>query len=419
MPQDNRTKNVAKKVPLKVSGTSSHNRTTEAGGDDNAQARRGAIFLAGVVVVYIVYLVITGQMATFLEALAGVNTAWVLGAALCYVFYFIFGVAAYAIAVYLDHDSPVGLRDLMSVEASGVFFGNLTPMMAGAVPAQIYRLTRTGLDVGEASATQFTRFIMFQLGVVLFAALMLVAKLRFFFEAYGNIVVLNLVVFGVHLAECIGLFVICLCPNLVMRFGNWAIQKLMNRGLLKDRERWDEMVNVQVLKFSDAFKRAAQDLPSMLLTLVVTMLQLASLYMIPWFVLNAFGKQGDFLECLAAGSMVQMVASAVPLPGGTGGAEGGFVMFYRHMFGEATSAGFLVWRIVTFFGPTILAAPLLGLSTRNRSVSIYHRTQRIKRRLQALTGNASAGRGGHGRSGASVKMSGKSADKLAEHHQKK
>ena len=280
MPQDNRTKNVAKKVPLKVSGTSSHNRTTEAGGDDNAQARKGAIFLAGVVVVYIVYLVVTGQMATFLEALAGVNTAWVLGAALCYVFYFIFGVAAYAIAVYLDHDSPVGLRDLMSVEASGVFFGNLTPMMAGAVPAQIYRLTRTGLDVGEASATQFTRFIMFQLGVVLFAALMLVAKLRFFFEAYGNIVVLNLVVFGVHLAECIGLFVICLCPNLVMRFGNWAIQKLMNRGLLKDRERWDEMVNVQVLKFSDAFKRAAQDLPSMLLTLVVTMLQLASLYMI-------------------------------------------------------------------------------------------------------------------------------------------
>jgi hypothetical protein len=48
-------------------------------------------------------------------------------------------------------------------------------MMAGAVPSQIVRLTRTGLDVGEASATQFTRFIMFQFGVVLFAAIMLLA----------------------------------------------------------------------------------------------------------------------------------------------------------------------------------------------------------------------------------------------------
>ena len=418
MPQAKGNKNAANKVPYKVvaspSGTTS---MPKQGGDDNDQARKGAIFLGAVVIAYIVYLVLTGQMATFLEALSNVDTGWVIGAAICYVFYFIFGVIAYAIAVYLDHDSPVGILDLMSVEASGIFFGNLTPMMAGAVPSQIYRLTRTGLDVGEASATQFTRFIMFQLAVVLFAAMMLVAKLRFFFDAYGNIVVLNLVVFGVHLLECIGLFVICLCPGVVMRFGNWAIEFLSRHGWLKDRAHWDEMVNVQVMEFSQAFKHAAKDLPSMGLTLLVTMAQLASLYMIPWFVLNAFGKHGDFLECLAAGSMVQMVASAVPLPGGTGGAEGGFVMFYRHMFGEATSAGFLIWRIVTFFAPTIIAAPLLGLSTRNHSVSIYHRVQRIKHRLKALRAG-SVSRGGSGSSGG-VKVSGKTADRLADRHEKK
>ncbi|MBR1830397.1 MAG: flippase-like domain-containing protein, partial [Atopobiaceae bacterium] len=162
MPQEKRSANAAKKVPLKVSGSSSHSSAASSQqGDDNAQARKGAIFLGAVVVAYIIYLVVTGQMATFLDALSKVDTTWVIGAAICYVFYFIYGVIAYAIAVYLDHDSPVGLRDLMSVEASGVFFGNLSPMMAGAVPSQIYRLTRTGLDVGEASSTQFTRFIMF------------------------------------------------------------------------------------------------------------------------------------------------------------------------------------------------------------------------------------------------------------------
>lgn len=353
-----------------------------------ASARKGALFLGAVVGVYVLYLAISGQMATFVAALAGVRAPWVVGAAICFVWYFIFGVLAYAIAVYLDHDSPVGVLDLMSVEASGIFFGNLTPMMAGAVPSQIVRLTRTGLDVGEASATQFTRFIMFQLAVVLFAALMLVAKLSFFFEAYGNIVVLNLLVFGVHLAECVGLFVICLCPGLVKRVGNWAIALVSKRGWLKDRAKWDQMVNVQVDEFSQAFKRAARDLPSMALTLVVTMAQLACLYMIPWFVLRAFGRNGDFLECLAAGSMVQMVASAVPLPGGTGGAEGGFVMFYQRMFGPATSAGFIVWRIITFFAPTILAAPLLGLTTRNRTVSIYERVQRLRRGQRGGGGGA-------------------------------
>ena len=419
MPQDKGSTNVTKKVPTKVGKGLSRSKggSSQQGGDDNAQARKGAIFLGAVVALYVVYLVATGQMATLIEALSGVDTTWVIGAVICYALYFIFGVMAYAIAVYLDHDSPVGIRDLMSVEASGVFFGNLTPMMAGAVPSQIYRLTRTGLDVGEASATQFTRFIMFQLAVVLFAALMLIAKLGFFFEAYGNIVVLNLVVFGVHLAECILLFVICLCPGFVIRVGNGTIEFLSARGWLKNRAHWDEMVNVQVMEFSEAFKRAAQDIPSMVLTLVVTMLQLASLYTIPWFVLNAFGIKGDFIECLAAGSMVQMVASAVPLPGGTGGAEGGFVMFYQNMFGSATSAGFLVWRIVTFFGPTILAAPLLGLSTRNRTVSIYRRVQRIKRRLIGAKGKGRGHGGGRGGSGG-VKISGKAAEEKAEHHGK-
>ncbi|MGN0076461.1 MAG: YbhN family protein [Parafannyhessea sp.] len=350
----------------------------EGNEDQKASARKGALFLAGVVALYVVYLIFSGQMVQFLDALSTVDTHWVWLACLCYVFYFIFGVLAYVIAVFIDHDSPVGVRDLMSVEASGVFFGNLTPMMAGSVPSQIVRLTKTGLDPGEASATQFTRFIMFQFGVVLFAAIMLAAKLEFFFETYGDIIILNIVVFGVHMLELIALFVICLCPRFVMRVGMAVIRFCKRVNILKKQEdvdHWTDVVNVQVKQFSDAFKTAAKDWPSMLLTLAVTMAQLASLYMIPWFVLNAFGVQADFLDCLAAGSMVQMVSSAVPLPGGTGGAEGGFFMFYGGLFGTSATAGYLIWRLITFIAPTILAAPLLSLKTTNRTRSIYQRWQ--------------------------------------------
>lgn len=355
-----------------------------SGGDDTKKARNGAKFLAGVVLLYIVYLVVTGQMATFVEALSNVDRSWIVGACLCYVMYFVFGVAAYVVAVWLDPDSPVGVRDLMSVEASGVFFGNLTPMMAGAVPAQIVRLTRTGLDAGEASATQFTRFIMFQFGVVLFAALAIVGKFEFFLETYGNIVILNLVVFGMHFFQLLGLFVVCLCPGFVKRLGNWGIRFMDRRGWLNDRAHWDDMVNNQVDEFSAAFKNAARHLSSMGVTLLVTMLQLACLYTVPWFVLNAFGRTGDFWACLAAGSMVQMVSSAVPLPGGTGGAESGFALFYGPLFGSTATAGYLVWRIVTFFAPTILAAPLLGLRSDNGE-SIRHRCDRLMGRARTAS----------------------------------
>ncbi len=370
--------------------------------DSKADARKGALFLAVVVGIYVAYLLVTGQMGQFLDALSKVDRGWVGGACVMFLLYFVFGVLAYVIAVYLDPESPVGVRDLMSVEASGVFFGNLTPMMAGAVPAQIYRLTRTGQDVGEASATQFTRFIMFQFGVVLFAAIMLASKLSYFFQAYGDIIILNLIVFAVHFLELAGLFVICLCPKLVMRVGNWAIRFATRHHWLKDPSKYDDLVNRQVMEFSHAFKRAARDLPSMGLTLLVTMAQLFCLYAIPWFVLNAFGIRADFVECLAAGSMVQMVSSAVPLPGGTGGAEGGFYLFYGHMFGGSISAGFLVWRIITFFGPTLLAAPLLGLRS-NSSQSIYYRVQRLRNRMAG----ALPGKRGKSHRGITVRVKGK------------
>ena len=341
-------------------------------GDDTEGARKGALFLGAVLGAYVLYLVLTGQVHDMAEALQNVSAGWIVGAIICYAFYFVFGVGAYAVAAWLDRDSPVGIRDLMSVEASGVFFGNLTPMMAGSVPAQIVRLTRTGMEPGESMAMQFTRFIMFQFGVVLFAAIMLVARFQFFLDTYGDIVFLNLVVFFMHALELAALFVICLCPNFVMRVGNAVIKWLSKRGWLKNYEHWYDVVNNQVAEFSDAFRRAARHVPSMLVTRGVTMAQLASLYMIPWFVLNAFGRPGDFLSCLAAGSMVQMVASAVPRPGGTGGAEGGFALFYGPLFGSSATAGYLVWRLITFFGPTILAFPMLGLQS-HATESIYQR----------------------------------------------
>ena len=99
-----------------------------SGGDDNKGARRGAIFIGVVLVGYIVYLIVTGQMGQFWAAMSSVQAPWLVAACFCMFLYLFFGIVAYAIAVWLDPNSPVGIRDLISVEASGIFFGNLTPM---------------------------------------------------------------------------------------------------------------------------------------------------------------------------------------------------------------------------------------------------------------------------------------------------
>ena len=351
-------------------------------GDDHRSARLGAVFIAFALAAFVVYLVVSGQVAQFMAALANVQVPWLLLACLSMFLYLLFGIAAYAIAVWLDPHSPVGIRDLISVEASGIFFGNLTPMMMGSTPAQIYRLTKAGQNVGEAGATQFTRFIVYQFGLVAWGAILLAARMPWFTERYGDMTLLCLFSFGGHVGILLLIFAIALMPKAVTRVAHWGLDVLSRLGIARERiDGWRAFVDGEVYSFSEKFKLAAGHSSSVALTVVITMLQLAFFYLVPYFLMLAFGHHDvDFFSVMAASAFVQLLSSAVPLPGGTGGAEGGFALFLGHFYGDAATAGYLLWRLITFIAPTILAAPLLGLRSPHHA-SIHARWDRFLARI--------------------------------------
>lgn len=372
-----------KKVKLKVSGA----RSTKAAAEDAAadresmgQVRKSLVFLAFVVVAYVAYLVFSGQFDEFVTSLAGVDLGWVTAGVVCFLFYYVFGVLAYVLSVIADPDSPVGIRDLMSVEASGVFFMRLTPNGAAAPPAQIYRLTRAGLSVGQASALNFTRFVLYEAGEGVFAAIMLLFCGNYFYEQFGDVTIIGLFLFGFKVVQVGAVLFLCLFPKPVMAIGNWALRFANRHGWLSEEKfnKYYEMVNTQVMEFAGAFRSACTNVGEMLATEVVTLLQLGCMYALPFFVLRAFGEPADLIVCLASGSMLELLINAIPLPGGTGGAEVGFAYLFRDMFGQHLAAGFVIWRAVEYLLPVLIAAPCMGMRS-NGGVS-------IRRRWDALWG---------------------------------
>lgn len=343
--------------------------------------RKSVVFLIAVAVVYFLYLVFSGELGTFVASLADADYGWVAIAMLCYVAYYFLGVTAYAIAVVGDPDSPLGISDLMSVEATGIFFSNLTPNGTGGAPAQILRLTRSGLSVGAAGALQYTRFIIYEAGEGVFAALMLVPRLGYFLETYGNVFLVGALLFGAKIVEVASLLLVCLLPKQVNAVGAWGLGLIHKWGWIKEEryQRWSRVVNEQIYEFSSGFKAGARNWRLMALTMVVTLVQLGFQYALPWVVLRAFGVEADFLTCWACGSILELLTSAIPLPGGTGGAEGGFAFLFGAMFGPALSAGYVVWRMVEYVLPVLVAAPLMGLRTRS-GLSIHARLRRLRNR---------------------------------------
>lgn len=384
----------AKKVSLKVSAVRSVSaKDSQADRESLGQVRKTFVFLGFVAIAYVVYLVFTGQVDEFVTSLAGVDVGWIVAGIVCFLFYYVFGVLAYVLSIIADPDCPVGIRDLMSVEASGVFFMRLTPGGAGAPPAQIFRLTRAGLSVGAASALNFTRFVIYEAGEGVFAAIMLVFCGGYFYETFGDVTFIGLILFGTKVIQLVGILALCLLPRPVMFFGNKLLRFANRRGLIKDDkyEHYYELINTQVMEFSTAFKRAAVNVREMFATLVVTLLQLGCMYALPFFVLRSFGEPADLLICLASGSMLELLINAIPLPGGTGGAEVGFAYLFKGMFGQHLAAGFVIWRAVEYLLPVLVAAPCMGLRS-TTGESINRRANRYWGKVRGLVRGA-AGRG--------------------------
>ncbi len=374
-----------KKVALKVSGASSSKAQTEdaeADKESMGQVRKTLVFLAFVVVAYVVYLVVTGQIDEFVTSLAGVDLGWILAGVVCFLFYYVFGVLAYVLSVIADPDSPVGIRDLMSVEASGVFFMRLTPSGAGAPPAQIYRLTRAGMTVGQAGALNFTRFVLYEAGEGVFSAIMLLFCGSYFYEQFGDVTLIGVFLFGYKVVQVGIVLALCLFPRPVIAIGNWLLRFGHRRGLIKEEkyQKWHESLNGEMSEFSATFRRASKNVGEMCATMVVTLLQLGCMYALPYFVLRAFGEPADFLICTASGSMLELLINAIPLPGGTGGAEVGFAYLFGNMFGVHLPAGFVIWRAVEYLLPVLIAAPCMGMRS-NGGLSINRRWHRFWGRI--------------------------------------
>ena len=67
-------------------------------------------------------------------------------------------------------------------------------------------------------------------------------------------------------------------------------------------------------------------------------------------------------ESIIASAYIMMVGSFVPIPGGTGGLEYAFVVFYSNFIkGPVLNAIMLLWRFITYYFGMIVGAITLTL----------------------------------------------------------
>lgn len=280
-------------------------------------------------------------------------------AALCMLLYWVLEALAFH-SMCRGIKSKISFRHCFQVSMVGQLFNCITPFASGGQPVQAYRLTKCGMPLGQAGCALLARFIVYQLVLTVYTLAVIVFKLKFFLTEIPGFSLLVLIGFGANSIVMAAILGVGFAPKTTKKI-LLAIARFLHKiKLIKKLSRIEEKIENEAERFYADFALLKQNPKAFIMPSIFTAIQLTAFFTVPYFVcLSLSAGKISYFTVLCAAAFVLLISSFVPLPGGSGGAEGGFYIFFGIFFVQSgiLSGAIILWRIMTFYLP-ILAGML-------------------------------------------------------------
>ena len=233
------------------------------------------------------------------------------------------------------------------------FVNAITPFATGGQPYQVYYLNKEGIRSSTSTSIILENFIVYQIALVFLGIVAMVCN--FFMHLFPhNDLLTHLITLGFIINTVV------IIVSFMVAFGKKVSKKILHIGisilsklkLVKDKEAKLEKWNESITNFHKSAKVLMEDKKLFFSMIIVNLVALSILYMIPVFVLYATGNFTSVNVGLSIiiSAYVMLIGSFVPIPGGTGGLEYGFIKFYGFFIhGSLLSATMLIWRFITYY----------------------------------------------------------------------
>lgn len=245
------------------------------------------------------------------------------------------------------------------------FFNAVTPFATGGQPYQIYYLKKCGINYASSTVIVLENFIVYQIALVILGLIALFTNKIFnLFDSSNVLARLITLGFIINTAVIIIMFTLAFSKKMNRKVIGFGIKVLTKLKLVKNKDEklkeWDNNIN----NFHSSAKKLLNDKKTFIGNILFNFIALCSLYMIPLFILYAMGEFStlNVWVTITASAYVMIIGSFVPIPGGSGGLEFGFINFYGNFItGSKLSALMLVWRFITYYFSMILGAIALNI----------------------------------------------------------
>ncbi len=311
------------------------------------------IIVTSIVLVVLVFF--TDGIESLFGLIVRTNYYWLFVAFLCNVMFWIFGSFTVGMLkrgiIGKKNDPGQNFKTVMV----GQFFSSVTPFATGGQPAQVYMLKRIGVNTGTGTSIIILKSILNQTVLFVFCLVLYLTNRQFLIMNIPKFELL-FIIGSVANLSLIGLYALFLFKADMADKGVWLFLRIMKFfKVVKDPEEKYNEVQESLVRFKEGFRILVKRKKYLVGAYFMQLMQQASLFSVPLFMMKAL--EGVFFypfELFVSTAMVVMIASMVPTPGTSGGAEGLSLLFIAPFFYNSPKMSVvLIWRLLTYYANVI------------------------------------------------------------------
>ena len=304
------------------------------------------------VTVLVLFLCLKDNYHAIINTLISMDIKWLIVGFICILMYwFLKTLPLYYFTK--SHKKSFTYKSAVLLLLRTQFVNAITPFATGGQPYQVYYLNKEGIRSSTSTSIILENFIVYQIALVLLGIIAMLCN--YFFHLFPhNDLLTHLVTLGfiINTLVIIVSFIVAFGKNISKKILQFGITILSKLKLVKDKEKKLEKWNESITNFHKSAKVLMEDKKLFFSMILVNLVALSILYMIPVFVIYAAGNfdKVNIGVAIIASAYVMLIGSFVPIPGGTGGLEFGFMRFYGFFIhGSLLSATMLIWRFITYY----------------------------------------------------------------------
>ena len=294
----------------------------------------------------------------FLSTTTKINIPWLLLAFICQ-------IINLSIDAYLTHKLLKNIESKVTVKSSilcslvGQFFSAITPSATGGQPMQVYTLSKRGISGGTTTTALVQKFIVYQTSIVIYSITAMLIRIDYIYNLNTVVHYILFLGFAVQALIVVGLLIFSFNQKLTKKIIVFIFTILGKIKLVKNYNDKIENIHHQLEIFHNDNKELYKNKHLLLESYTFTLIQLTAMFLIPYCIYKSFYlKGGKIFDIISAQTFITISSSFVPIPGGSGAAEGASSIFLTPFFNEKTiKSAIALTRIVNYYFTILITAP--------------------------------------------------------------